>query len=701
MSAHATAGTTAAPPGPERRPVVHEHHGDRRTDEYAWLRDRDDPAVIAHLEAENAHTEASLAHIEPLRERLYQEIVARIQETDASAPVPDGPFLYWTRTEQGHQYAVHCRRRREPADAAAEVILDVNALAEGHDFTRVGDVAVSPDHSLLAHTVDHAGNERHSLRIRDLERGVDLDDVVEGVYYSLAWASDSRTVFYTRPDHAMRPHQVWRHRVGTDPESDALVHQEDDERFFVEVSRTRSGRWILIELGSYTTSEAWLVPADAPATPPRVVSARRPGVEYSVDHHVDAEGRERLYIVTNDGALNFRLVECPIDATEHHHWSPVLPHDEGVRLERISCFAGFLAVWERAAGLRRVRTLCLPHAGRDPVELEQPEPVGTVTPGDNREWATSTLRYEFTSLVTPLQTVEHDVVTGERAVVKQVPVLGGYDPLRYRSERLWATAPDGVRVPMSVVRRVDVPADGTAPALLYGYGSYEVSVDPAFSSLRLSLLDRGVVFAVAHVRGGGELGRPWYEAGRLQSKPNTFTDFVACAECLVAEGLTSADRLAIRGRSAGGLLIGATVNLRPDLARVAVAEVPFVDVLTTMLDPSIPLTVIEWEQWGNPHEPQAYAAMRAYSPYDNVAEVAHPAMLVVGGLNDTRVAFWEPAKWVARLRDRDRGGGPFLLRMEMGAGHGGKSGRYEAWRDEALVQAFLLDRLPGWTEPQV
>ena len=683
-----------SPPAAERRPVVHEIHGDHRVDDYAWLRERDDPAVIAHLEAENVYTDAMTEHTAALRQRLYDEIVGRIQETDSSAAYPYGAFEYYIRTEEGRQYQILCRRPRGSGEGGAEqVILDHNALAEGHEYMRVGDTAFSPDQKLVAYSVDTDGSEKYTLRFRELDTGADLDDTVAGVYYSLAWASDNATIFYTRPDSAMRPYQVWRHRLGTPAAADTLVLQEDDERFFASVERTRSGALILIELRSVLTAEVHLLPADAPDAAPAVIEPRRQGHDYgSVADHGDS-----LFIVSNEDAVNFRLFEAPIATPGRAHWREVIPHRDDVKLDSIDAFAGRLVLHERAGGMRRISVRRI--GDGDTHVIEQPESVYVAYPGVNLEWDTPVLRFGYSSLVTPPSDVDYEVATRTRTVVKQQPVLGGYDSSRYVTERLWATAPDGVRVPISAVRRRDTPLDGTAPALLYGYGSYEVSIDPSFSSMRLSLLDRGFVYAIAHIRGGGEMGRRWYEDGKFAHKMNTFTDFIACADHLVAQRWTSPDRLAIRGGSAGGLLMGAVLNLRPDLAAAAVAQVPFVDSINTMLDNSLPLTVTEHEEWGDPNQPDAYRTMRAYSPYENVHAADYPAVLATTGLNDPRVGYWEPAKWVARLRERRTGDRPVLLQIEMVAGHGGPSGRYDAWRKEAFVLGFVLDRLPGWHEP--
>ncbi|GIU87606.1 MAG: oligopeptidase B [Acidimicrobiia bacterium] len=681
-----------APPVAPRRPTTLRLHGDERVDDWYWLRDRDDPAVRAHLEAENAYTEAVLAPLRPLRDRIYEEIRSRVQETDASAPVPDGPWEYFTRTAEGLDYAIHCRRPRGDADPAHEaVLLDENALAAGHDYLAVGVFSVSPDHRLCAYAADTTGGERYTLRFRDLSTGRDLPDVVEDVTYGFAWAGDSRSCFYVRPDAALRPWQVWRHTVGEPATADVLVFQEDDEHFFVTVRRSRSERFVFVETASKTTSEAWFVPADDPGAPPRVVAPREPGHEYHVEHHWDEERGDRFLVVTNAGgaARNFKLVAAPAVDPARQYWTDLVPHRDDVRLEAVDAFARHLVCTERHEGLVRLRVLSVEDGSAHDVAF--PDPAYTVWIGPNAQYDTATLRYGYTSLVAPVTDVDHDMDSHASTVVRTQPVLGGYDPADYVSERIWATAGDGTRVPISLVRRRDVPADGRAPGLLYGYGSYEHSVDAAFRSSRLSLLDRGFVFAIAHVRGGGELGREWYEAGRLGRKMNTFTDFLACAQHLVEHGYVHPGRLVARGGSAGGLLMGVVANLRPDLFAGIVAEVPFVDVITTMLDPSLPLTVTEWEEWGDPRDAEAYRWMRAYSPYDNVRTQPYPAMLVTTGLHDPRVQYWEPVKWVAKLRAHTTSGRPILCRVELDAGHGGPSGRYDAWREEATVLAFVCD----------
>ncbi|HEV3363852.1 MAG TPA: S9 family peptidase [Acidimicrobiia bacterium] len=675
----------ANPPIAKRIPHVHEAHGDQRHDDYHWLRNREDPDVTAYLEAENAYADEVMEPLRPLQEKLYAEIVSRIQETDLSVPVPHGPFLYYSRSVEGLQYPIHCRRTPEEG-SPEQILIDENVLAEGEDYCSLGAFEVSPDHRLLAWSLDTEGDEEHVLRIRDLGTGDDHPEAIPNTYYGVAWASDNRTVFYTTLDDAQRPWQVWRHRLGTDPADDVLVHEEDDDRFFCSIERTRSGRFIVIDLRSAVTSETRVLPADDPEGTFTVLEPRRQDVEYGIDHHGD-----RFFILSNDGAPNFRLVEAPVADAGRENWRELIPHSADVKLEGLAAFARHLVVLERAEAVRRLRVIDL-DSGEDHL-IEQPEAVCRVgmPEEDNPEFDRSTLRYTYTSLVTPLSIFDYDLDTRHRTLLKQEPVLGGYDPERYETRRLWATAADGTRVPISLVARKGTPVDGSAPCVLYGYGSYESSSDPRFSSLRLSLLDRGFVWAIGHIRGGGEMGRAWYEAGKLKHKANTFTDFVACAEHLIAERWTSPDRLAILGGSAGGLLVGATINLRPDLFRAAVAEVPFVDVVSTISDPTLPLSVIEWEEWGNPADPGFYAVMKSYSPYDNVRPVRYPDLFVTAGLNDPRVSYWEPAKWVAKLRTTAEAGTRILLRTEMGAGHSGPSGRYDAWRKDAEIFAFLLD----------
>ncbi|HEX5097563.1 MAG TPA: S9 family peptidase [Acidimicrobiia bacterium] len=675
-----------SPPVAARRPHVLTEHGDERVDDWYWLRDRDDPEVLAHLKAENAYTDALLAPTKALQDRIYAEIKARIEETDTSAPVPDGPWEYYARTVEGQQYPIHCRRPR--GGRAETVLLDENVESEGRDYFSLGGFAVSPDHAVLAYAVDFDGGERYTLRFRDPQGLAPYADVVENVSYGQAWADDNRTLFYVRPDDAMRPWQVWQHTVGTGAGDDVLVFQEDDERFFVGVSRTRSGRFILIDSSSKTTSEVRFIPTEAPLDAPRVIAPREAGHEYAVEHHWNEERGDRFLIVTNanGNARNFKLVAAPAVDPERQYWTDIVPHREDTRLEDVDAFEEHIVLTERRDGLTRLNVMHVESG--DMHEVAFPDPVYSAWTGHNAEFESTVLRYGYTSLVAPTTDVDYEMNDRAATTVKVQPVRG-YDAPQYTSERAWVTATDGTIVPLSIVRRVDTPLDGSAPALLYGYGAYEYSTEAVFRAARLSLLDRGFVFALAHVRGGGELGRPWYEGGRLEHKRNTFTDFIACGQFLVDNNYTSPSRLVARGGSAGGLLMGAVANLRPDLFAGIVAEVPFVDVLTTMLDPSLPLTITEWEEWGDPREADAYAWMKAYSPYDNVAEHPYPAMFVTSGLNDPRVQYWEPTKWVQKLRACTTSGQPIALRTELGAGHGGPSGRYDAWRDEAMVLAFV------------
>ena len=641
-------------------------HGDERVDDWFWLREREDPEVRSYLEAENAYTDAATAHTRELQEQLFAEFKHRVVETDATVPARKGEYWYYRRTVEGLEYTIHCRRRGSE-EGPEQVLLDENELAAGQDYLDVTNLAVSPDARLLAYAVDTTGGERFTLRVRDLETGFDLEDEIADVHYGLGWANDSRTLFYTRPDRAMRPWQVWRHELGRPVGEDSLVVQEDDDRYFVDVARTRSGRFLVITFESMVTTEVRVIPADDPTAAPRVVVRRHGGTEGRVE-----DAGDRLLVLTNEGAADFRLLD--------EHGDEIVPERPGVRLAGVTALAGRLVLSERTEAIERVRV-------GDAV-LDQPEEAYTAVPGENLEFEGDVFRFHYTSLVTPQMTVDVELDSLARHDRKQVPVRD-YDPSEYVSERLWATAEDGTSIPISLVRRRDRAPGG--PLLLYGYGSYEAPILPWFSQFRLSLLDRGFAWAIAHVRGGGELGRRWYEDGKLAQKRNTFTDFIACAELLVAEGWTSPAGLVARGRSAGGLLMGAIANIRPDLFAAIVAEVPFVDTVTTMLDETIPLTAIEWDEWGDPRQREFYEVMKAYSPYDNVEAKSYPRMLVTAALNDPRVAYWEPAKWVAKLRATKTDSNVLLLKTQLGAGHAGPTARYEAWREEAFVYAFVLD----------
>ena len=693
-------------------PSVRHIHDDDVVDEYAWLLDRDDPDTIAYLEAENAYTEAATEGLSDLRERLFHEIKARVQETDLTVPSRKGPWLYYGRTIEGQQYGLFCRRpvgTDENDETTEQVLIDSNELAGDSPYFALGAANVSPDHRLLAYSTDYDGDETYTMRFKDLGTDELLDDEIPGTYYGTAWSLDASTFFYVTLNDAKRPHRLWRHRLGTPASDDVLLHEETDERFFCSVHLSRSERFVVFTAGSAVTSEAWVLPSDEPQGEFRVVEPRRQDVEYSLDHQ-----DERFLLLTNDDAENFRLVEAPVGTPGREHWRDVIPHREDTRLVDVDAFARHLVVAFRRDGLTGLRIVDTIGAGGDDPqaggeagkdashEIEFPEPVYTVGPGDNPEYDTSTVRLSYTSLVTPSSVFDYDIASRTLTLRKRQPVLGGYDTERYESAREWATADDGTLIPISLVRLKGTPQDGTAPLLLYGYGSYEISIDPTFRVTRLPLIDRGFVYAIAHIRGGGEMGRRWYENGKLLEKRNTFTDFVAAARHLTKTGYTSADRLVIRGGSAGGLLMGAVTNLAPEEFRAVVAEVPFVDALNTILDPSLPLTVTEWEEWGNPLEdPSVYRYMKSYSPYENVEAKGYPAILATTGLNDPRVGYHEPAKWVARLRATKTDDRPLLLKTEMGAGHGGPSGRYDAWRDEAFVLAFIIDQVGAPTEPVV
>jgi oligopeptidase B len=680
----------------KRIPTERTHHGDTVVDEYAWLVNKDDPDTIGYLKAENAYTEAATGHLTALRETVFNEIKKRTKETDLSVPTRKSGHWYYTRTVEGQQYGIHCRRAVRPGEMdppsteagtpleGEEVLLDGNKLAEGHEFFSLGTFDISPDGRWLAYSTDYTGDERFTLRIKDLSTGAELADEVPDTFYGSAWSHDGSTLFYLTVDEAWRPYRVWRHTVGTPATDDVTVYEESDERFWVGVDLTRSERFVVIDVHSKITSEVHLIPSDAPATPPRLVAPRRQGVEYAVEHH-----GHRLLILHNDGAEDFELAYTSVDAPGS--WATLIEHSPGTRLESVDAFSSHLVVSLRRDGLTALRVM--PLDGGEPYEISFPEPIYSVGLDANPEYETASIRLHYASLVTPDSVYDYDLATRQLILRKQKPVLGGYDPARYEQHREWAIADDGTRVPISLVCRVGTPRDGSAPCVLYGYGSYETSLDPWFSIPRLSLVERGVVFAVAHVRGGGELGRHWYSDGKLLAKKNTFTDYVACARHVVKAGWTRPERLVARGGSAGGLLMGAVANLAPDAFTGIVAQVPFVDPLNSILDPSLPLTVTEWEEWGNPLESkETYEYMKSYAPYENVSNVDYPAILAITSLNDTRVLYHEPAKWIAKLR-AVAPQGSYLLKTEMGAGHGGPSGRYDAWKEEAFVTAWILDRL--------
>jgi len=713
------------PPTVPQRPHPITRHGDTRVDPYYWLMDRESEEVLRHLRAENDYLAQELAPLKPLEDELFNEIKDRVEETDISVPVRKGAWWYFERTREGLSYPISARVPASGEDltppvvdpattlVGEQIILDENAEAGSSEYFSVGVLALSPDDGWVAVGTDVDGDERHHVTIRPLAGQAPVDDALDDVSYGFAWANDSRHFFYTRVDEAMRPWQIWRHELNTDGETDVLVHQEDDVQYVVAVGRSRDDAMIVVMMNSSMTSEVRYLDANDPKGPLVILDERRHGIEYGVEHFTDAQGRGWWLKMTNEGATDFRLVARLDGGGE---WREILAERAGCRLDGVDAFQSFLALSERENGCAAVRLVTTLNDD-DPFGTELIERSSLVDGGvfpntvaisSNPNYDTTQIRVLITSLTTPRLIADVVVATGEVLVRKQQRILGGYDESKYVTGRLWVRASDDVDVPVSVVARRDVVTvrdDGTlearrpSPLLLYGYGSYEISIDPAFSSILLSLLDRGVIFAVAHVRGGGEMGRSWYEMGRLAQKPTTFSDFVTVARWLVRERWTTHEQLAARGGSAGGLLMGAVMNADPGLFHAVVAEVPFVDVVTTMLDDSLPLTAGEWEEWGNPDtSATSYRTMKSYSPYDNVRAavdgeaIVYPHLFASGGLNDSRVGFWEPAKWVLALRNANAANRA-VLKMELGAGHSGVSGRYDAWRDEAQVLAWLLNEI--------
>jgi len=673
------------PPIAKQIPVEMTLHGDRRVDEYRWLQDRDNADVRAYLEAENQYAADVLAHTHVLQERLYQELVGRVRETDSSVPVRRDDYFYYVRSVKGQQYEIFCRRHGE--DGPEEILLDENELARGHSYQAVGAREVSPDHRLLAYTLDRSGGEVYDLYVMDIATRTLVEGPVGGVAADVEWDNDNAAVFYLVVDEQMRPCAARRHVLGTPVSADTELFREPDAAFYVGIEVSRSREHLFISLGSHTTSEVHVLRlSDGPGGALRMISPRVQDIEYHVGHSGDW-----FFILTNDQAHNFRVVEVPVDNPVRSEWREVIPHRPAVKVESIYAFERFLVVVERENGLKRIRVLDL--VTRESEWLAFDEPVYTTWLDPNPEFQSRTLRFSYSSLTTPRTVYDYNMETGERVRRKRYDIPGGFKPDDYVAERLHAVAADGTHVPISLVHRRDTPMDGTAPLLLYGYGAYGVCTEPHFVANRASLLDRGVIFAIAHTRGGGELGRAWYEKGKRLYKRNTFTDFMACAEHLIDNGYTSKGRIVCYGGSAGGMLIGAVLNMNPSLWAAAVAVVPFVDVLNTMLDPSLPLTVLEYDEWGNPQDQLHYEYIRSYSPYDDVRRQAYPSMLVQAGFNDPRVKYWEPAKWVARLRTMSTSQSDILLRTRMGEGHKGASGRYDYLRDVALEYAFILTRV--------
>jgi len=686
--AAADTATLPTPPIAKTIPKVDTTLGDIRVDNYFWLRDdsRKSPDVIAYLEAENRYVAARLKHTDALQTQLFNEMKARIKETDLSVPQREGHYYYYSRTVAGQQYPILCRKRGS-LTAPEEVMLDENApgAGAGRAYFRVGVSRVSPDERMLAFTVDTTGGERYLLVVKDLVSGGMLADSIAQVNYSLEWAGDNRTLFYGRGDAANRPYEVVRHTLGGAATTDSVVFHEADVLYTLDLGKTKDHRFLLISDQSFDQSEIRYLPADRPTEAWRTLVPRTPGVLHPVAEH---RGDDFL-VLSNEHALNFKLLRLsdhdPTQAAE------LVPASDSILIDGIDVFRDYVVLYERDNATQRIRVLSPER--HSVYAIDFPEPIYSYRTAENPEFDTDQLRFTYASFVTPPSVYDYDLRRHTRQLRKRTDVLGGYDPSHYGMARTWATAKDGARIPISLVYRKPLVKDGTRPLLLYAYGSYGISTDPTFSSNLVSLLERGVVYAVAHIRGGQEMGRQWYEQGRLLNKKNTFTDFIAAAEHLVAERYTSSDRLAIRGGSAGGLLMGAVLNMRPDLFKAAVADVPFVDVINTMSDSTIPLTTEEWLQWGDPRRAPWYSYMKSYSPYDNVTRQAYPAMLVTAGLNDPRVGYWEPAKWVAKLRATKTDDHVLLLRTNMGAGHGGASGRYDALHEWAIRYAFILDQI--------
>ena len=675
------------PPVARKVPKTDVVHGDVRQDDYYWLREKDSPDVTAYLQAENAYTDAIMKPTEAFQDALYKEMLARIKEDDQSVPYPDHGWLYYSRTETGKQYAIHCRKRT--AEAPEEITLDLNALAEGHEFLALGVYAVSDDGRWLAYSLDVTGFRDYTLYVKDLVTGAVAPERIEKVS-SVAWAADSATFFYVVEDDAKRPHRLRRHRLGAPVADDPLLYEEADALFRLGVWRSRSRAVLFAAAGSFTSTEVRWLPAAAPAAEWRLLLAREKDHEYSVDHGT-GPGGDLFYIRTNGGGRrNFRLMVTPVADPSPERWQELIAHRDDVMLEDVDVFAGHYVVHERAEGLIRLR---ITEADGATHHVEFPEPTYEVSGDANAEFVTPHFRLRYQSFVTPASVYDYDVAGRRLLLLKRQPVLGDFDPARYRSERIHATAPDGARVPISLVYPVGTTRDGSCPMFLTGYGAYGIPYPVTFSSSRLSLLDRGVAVAIAHIRGGGELGKRWHDEGRMLGKRNTFTDFIAAADALVAAGYTARDRLVIEGGSAGGLLMGAVLNLRPQLAHGALLRVPFVDVINTMLDESLPLTVGEFEEWGNPKIPEHYEYMKTYCPYTNLTARPYPTILVRTSLNDSQVMYWEPAKWVARLRALNGGHPPLLFKINMAAGHGGSSGRYDALHELSFDYAWVLGAL--------
>ena len=665
-------------------PTRLEKHGHTRVDDYYWLRQRESAEVISYLNIENERAAKEMAHTRDFEERLFEEIKGRFKQTDMSVPYKRDDYYYYTRYEQGKEYPIYARKR-DSLDRPEEIMLDVNALAEGHEFFSVGGTAVSSGQDILAYAVDIEGRRIHTVHLKNLSTGEILPDVLPTVTENLAWANDNKTLFYGKQDETtLRQFQIYRHVVGTDPAMDQLVYQEDDETFVAYIFKTKSKKFLMIVSAQTISQEYRYLDTDDPHGEFKIFLPREREHEYHIEHFHD-----RFIIRTNDHAKNFRLLSTPMEKPERKHWQEIIPHRDDVYLGDFELFKDYLVLEERTRGLTQIRIV--PWSGGEDHYLQFDEPAYRASLGANLEFDTVTLRFEYTSMKTPQSIYDYNMATRQKALLKREEILGGFDPDHYMTERLFARAKDGTEIPISILYRKGMERDGRSSLLLYGYGSYGLSIDAAFASPRLTLVDRGFIFAIAHIRGGQEMGRQWYEDGKLLKKKNTFEDFIACAEFLIREQFTSTEKLFAMGRSAGGLLVGAISNMRPDLFKGIVAEVPFVDVMTTMLDASIPLTTGEYDEWGDPNQKEYYEYMLSYSPYDNVERKAYPAMLITGGLHDSQVQYWEPAKWAAKLRELKTDDNRLLLKTNMEAGHGGASGRFRRHHETAFSYVFLLD----------
>ncbi len=661
-------------------------HGDTRIDNYYWLNERDNPEVIDYLKAENEYLKAKMKHTEPLQKKLYDEIIGRIKQTDMSVPYKDQGYYYYTRYEEGKEYPIYCRKKGN-LEAEEEILLNVNKMAEGYDFFHVAGHTVSYDNNLIAYGVDTVSRRKYTIYFKNLKTGEILKDQIPITSGRAAWANDSKTVFYAvKDEETLRPYKIMRHVLGTEVSTDKEVFNEPDVTFNTFVYKSKSKKFIFI--ASYHTlySEYRFLAADNPEEEFKIIQPREKDLLYGIDHYQD-----KFYIMTNWEAKNFRLMETPIDKTTKENWKEVIPHRKDVLLEQFEVFKDFLVVNERKNGLTHLRIIKWDDQSEHYLDFGEETYVAYIA--HNPEFDTDLLRYGYMSLTTPNSIFDYNMKTKEKKLLKQQEVVGDFDPKNYKAERLYATAKDGIKIPISLVYRKGLEKNGDNPCLLYGYGSYGASMDPYFSSVRLSLLDRGFVFAIAHIRGGQEMGRWWYEDGKLLKKKNTFTDFIACAEHLIAEKFTRPEKLFANGASAGGLLMGAVVNMRPDLFKGIIAGVPWVDVITTMLDDSIPLTTAEFDEWGDPKKKEYYDYMISYSPYDNVEAKDYPAMMVTTGLHDSQVQYFEPAKWVAKLRALKTNDNLLILDTDMSSGHGGASGRFQRYKRTALMYAFMLDQL--------